>query len=55
MIDTERLRRDLMDFLGTARANHPAITIEMSEVEHASGEELLDIAQEYGFHLEKYF
>ena len=54
MIDTERLRRDLMNFLGTARRNHPAIMIEIFEVEQASSEELLNIAQEYGFDLDKY-
>ena len=54
-IDTERLRRDMADdaYAG-AFACEPAMILEAYEIEHASEEELIQIARRRGFYLEKY-
>lgn len=54
MIDIERLRRDLIDYFGAAMMYYPVAVINLSEVESASSEELIDIAINNGFNLDNY-
>ena len=54
MIDIERLRRDLIDYFGAAMTYYPVAVINLSEVESASSEELIDIAINNGFNLANY-
>ncbi len=52
--DYEKLREDLIDYYGTASIyNHMAI-LDIGYVEIANGNELLRIAQNNGFDLNKY-
>ena len=54
-IDYERLRRDLIDYYGTATfSGFGMAMIEISRVENASNEELVYIAKRNGFCLENY-
>lgn len=54
-IDFEKLRSDLIDYLGTAfYAGYGVAIVEISDVERASNEELIELAQKYGFNLENY-
>ena len=54
-IDIERLRNDLINYYGTAMFNSsPLAIIELSKIENASSEELIQIAQNNNFNLEKY-
>ena len=54
-IDVERLRSDLIDYLGTAfYAGFGPAVIEISEVENATLEQLIGIALRYGFNIEDY-
>ena len=54
-IDIERLRRDLIDYVGTAMFNgSPQAMIELSRVENASPSELINIAQNNGFDINDY-
>lgn len=54
-IDIERLRRDLIDYFGTAMFNgSPQAMIELSRVENASPSELINIAQNNGFDINEY-
>ncbi len=55
MIDYERLREDLKDYYGTAMAGpFPMAVIELGNVEKASPEELVRIAQKEHISLEQY-
>lgn len=55
-IDIERLRKDLIDYLGTAfYVGYGVAVVEISEVENASVEELIEMAQKYGFNLDNYY
>jgi hypothetical protein len=54
-IDGERLRRDLMDYYGTAMMGGlPMAVIDVGDVETASNEELLRLAERAGIDLNKY-
>ena len=54
-IDIERLRRDLIDYFGTAMYNgSPQAQILLSKVENASPNELISIAINNGFDINDY-
>lgn len=54
-IDIERLRRDLIDYLGTAMYNgSPQAQILLSKVENASPNELINIAINNGVDINDY-
>jgi len=53
-IDYERLRRDLIDYFGTAMTFYPMAVIELIEVENASNSRLEQIAIQNGFNLNDY-
>lgn len=53
-IDYERLRNDLIDYYGTAIAYNPMAVIELSDVENASIDKLVQIAMQNGFDLSDY-
>ena len=53
-MDFERLRDDLRDYFGTAMQFFPAAVIDLSEVDTASNEKLIDIASSCGFDLSEY-
>ena len=54
MIDVEKLRKDLIDYFGTAMSFMPIAMMEISRVEKATKEELIKIAKENGVDLSKY-
>ena len=54
-IDVERLRNDLKDYYGTAMfGGFPMAMIELSQVERASDEEVINMAKDKGIDLRKY-
>ncbi len=55
-IDYEKLRDDLLDYFGTAAFSgiSPAMS-EVARVENADEDELLEIAQECKWNLQKYY
>ena len=54
-IDVNRLRRDLMDYYGTAMFGASSLAMmELSKVERASDREIVEMAQENGVDLRKY-
>ena len=54
-IDIEKLRRDLIDYFGTAMARGFGMAVmDLSKVERASDEELINIALDCGFDLNDY-
>lgn len=54
-INYERLRRDLIDYFGTAMYNVSIAAMgDIEKIERASEEELIEIAQENGFNLANY-
>lgn len=54
-IDFERLRSDLIDYFGTGMISGiGALTINISVIERASHDKLIEIAINNGFNLEKY-
>ena len=53
-INFEKLRKDLMDYFGTAMPFHQMAVINLSEVECASDQKLVDMAMKNGFNLEYY-
>ena len=52
--DFERLRKDLLDFYGTAMMFNPMAMLNVVDVEKADNEKLLHLAQSNGFDLEEY-
>ena len=54
VIDIEKLRKDLMDYFGTAMMYNPLAIMDLSKVEKASPDELVEIARKKGFDLSKY-
>ena len=53
--DYERLRRELIDYFGTAMVNASFMAVsDLTRIERASDEELLKIAMECGVDLNKY-
>ncbi len=54
-IDIEKLRRDLINYFGTAMYNgSPQAMIELSRIEHASPSELINIAINNGVDINDY-
>ena len=53
-IDIDRLRKELIDYYGTAMGNNPVAMIELSIVEKAKPEQLIYIAINNGFDLNDY-
>lgn len=53
-INIEALRRDLVDYFGTAMMGNPIALMELVKVEQASPEELVKIAEDNNFDLEDY-
>ena len=54
-IDIERLRRDLMDYFGSAMfSGFPMAMVDVMRIESASADTLIRIASENGFDLNKY-
>jgi hypothetical protein len=53
-IDFERLRRDLIDYFGTAMGIYSMAVMEVAKVERASEQDLIRIAKQNGFDLSKY-
>ncbi|MBO6309012.1 MAG: hypothetical protein J6N70_09330 [Oribacterium sp.] len=53
-IDFDRLRDDLMDHYGTATGFFPMAFMDVSKVQDASAQELVDMAEDAGFDMRKY-
>ena len=54
-IDTQRLRKDLIDYYGTAMTGgFPMAVMDLSRVERASDRELIELARKKGVDLGKY-
>ena len=54
-IDIEKLREDLIDYYGTAMFNaSPLAIIELTKIENASPQELINIALKNNFDLTEY-
>lgn len=54
-INIEKLRKDLIDYYGTASFNSSQLAIiEMSKIENANNEEIIKIAKENKIDLNKY-
>ena len=54
-IDIEKLRKDLIDYFGTAMFNaSPLAIIELTKIENASPQELINIALKNNFDLTEY-
>lgn len=53
-IDYEKLRRDLINYFGTAMSYNPMAVVELSNVENASNSKLVEIALKNGFDLDEY-
>lgn len=53
-IDIDELRKDLIDYYGTAMQENPVAMIELTVVEKASPEQLIYIAINNGFDLNDY-
>ena len=54
-IDIEKLRRDLIDYFGTAMASGFGMAVmDLTRVERASDQELINIALDCGFDLNDY-
>ena len=53
-IDYDRLREDLINYVGTATTIFPVATMDLIEIERASNERLIQIAIRYGFNIQDY-
>ena len=54
-LDTDSLRRDLIDYYGTAMNNgFPMAVIDLEKAERVSDEELVEMAEEEGVDLSRY-
>lgn len=54
MIDYEKLRKELIDYFGTAFTLNPMAMVDLLRVQNASDEELVDIALKNNFDLNRY-
>ena len=52
--DFEKLRRNLIDYFGTAMSFHPMALMNISKIERATNEQLIEIALNNGFNLDDY-
>jgi hypothetical protein len=53
-IDLDRLRNDLMDHYGTATGFFPMAFMDVSKVQDASAQELVDMAEDAGIDVTRY-
>ena len=53
-IDFEKLREDLKDYYGTAMSFMPMAIVELSQIEKASNQKLIELALKNGFDLSNY-
>ena len=53
-IDIDRLRHNLMDYFGTAMSFYPQAVIDLSKIESATPEQLINIALRNSFDLSDY-
>ncbi len=53
-INIEKLRSDLMDHYGTATGFFPMAIMDVVDVERATPDELVEMAEDAGFDLNKY-
>ena len=53
-IDIDRLRSDLIDYYGTAMSFYPQAVIDLSKIESASAEQLINTALSNYFDLSDY-
>ena len=53
-IDYEKLREDLKDYYGTAMSFMPMAVVELSQVERASNQKLIELALKNNFDLSDY-
>ena len=53
-IDIERLRQDLIDYFGSAIPIYPVAIMDVTVVEIASDDKLIEIAKSNGFNLNNY-
>ena len=54
-VDVKRLRRDMIDYFGTAMSNDlPMTVVNLSDVERASVQELAEMAIKNGIDIRKY-
>lgn len=53
-IDYIELRNDLMNYFGTAMSYNPMAVVNLTEVQYASEEKLIEIALSNGFDLSNY-
>lgn len=53
--DFDELRNDLMNYYGSAMQYFPMAVMDLSDVENASEDRLLEMAKDAGFNLEDYF
>ena len=53
-IDYEKLRKDLIDYFGSAIGIFPVAVLDVMKVENATHDELLQIASQNGFDLSNY-
>lgn len=53
-INIEELRKDLIDYFGTAIYTSPLAIMNLAEVENANSNELINIALKNNFDLNKY-
>lgn len=54
-VDIDKLRKELVDYFGTAMfSGNPQAIIDLEKVRRASTDELISIAQRYGFDISDY-
>lgn len=53
-IDYESLRKDLIDYFGSAMPIYPVAVMDVVKVENATEEELVELAIQNGFDLSNY-
>ena len=54
IIDIDSLKKDLIDYFGTASSYNPMAIMDISKIECASNKEIIDIAIKNGFNLYDY-
>ena len=53
-IAVEELRKDLIDYFGTAMQYNPIVMMDLVKIENASDEQVVQIAMQNGINIEKY-
>ena len=53
-IDIEKLRKDLIDYFGSAMKIYPMAIVELGKIKKASLEEIIKIAKKNHFNLDDY-